>query len=270
MISKIAIAAILSTAVIAPGLAQATTQDMLVMRRVIGPPVEPQQSYPDDSDGESDSDNRDNDGNSGQPSAPTYKWTYGEWGNWDSTCSPTASRTRNVECVSEGSVVDNSLCSAPDMPDVAETGPVSSGCTEYLLNGSFDAVIVPGDAYYGGLDHWSAEGDVRMYRATNGPTWPRLYAGASVSQTTWAPLDAGATYMLEYSFANSTGGSSNYSPNRTTITSSTGAVLLDIDFPKTTRYTVKREFVADGGSVTVRTESTTRAIMVDEYSITRK
>lgn len=56
-------------------------------------------------------------------------WAVGEWGDWSSTCSKDAERTRSVSCVrSDGTVLEDNLCSG-EQPARDQRGEVTSSCS---------------------------------------------------------------------------------------------------------------------------------------------
>lgn len=62
-------------------------------------------------------------------SACTYAWTTGSWTAYDSSCSTSAKRTRNVQCQrSDLAIVENSLCTGT-MPAREETTGIFTGCS---------------------------------------------------------------------------------------------------------------------------------------------
>jgi hypothetical protein len=61
-------------------------------------------------------------------SASPGSWSVGAWNPWSSTCSASATRTRDVTCVVGEAAVDASRCPAP-APAASETGEQLSGCS---------------------------------------------------------------------------------------------------------------------------------------------
>lgn len=61
----------------------------------------------------------------------TFGWVAGEWGNWSSTCSKDATRSRGVACVrSDGSTVEATKCSGTGArPAATEQAVVESDCS---------------------------------------------------------------------------------------------------------------------------------------------
>ena len=60
----------------------------------------------------------------------TYGWKAGEWNAWDSTCSASATRTRDVYCErSDGTMVADDKCDAASRPVDSETAEILTGCT---------------------------------------------------------------------------------------------------------------------------------------------
>ncbi len=63
----------------------------------------------------------------------SYSWSLGDWSNWSSSCSATATRTRSVVCERSnngGQAVEDGEClTAGSKPMSSETAPIYSGCT---------------------------------------------------------------------------------------------------------------------------------------------
>lgn len=70
-------------------------------------------------------------GPDGVPAQPdqggTPQWSTGEWGEWSSTCSDMATRTRMVSCTSGGSQVADSSCSG-SAPARSQTDGIFTSC----------------------------------------------------------------------------------------------------------------------------------------------
>jgi hypothetical protein len=59
---------------------------------------------------------------------PPSAWQTGEWGQWNSTCSASATRTRTVQCLQGATVVADSNCTEPK-PATSETQEITTSCT---------------------------------------------------------------------------------------------------------------------------------------------
>lgn len=67
-----------------------------------------------------------------------YEWAVGEYGEWSSTCSSSATRTRTVSCRrTDGKTVADSFCPG-EKPDLQETGNISTSCTYEWEAGSWE------------------------------------------------------------------------------------------------------------------------------------
>jgi len=115
---------------------------------------------------------------------PTGSWREGSWGSWSSTCSPTATRTKPVECVASGDVVPDAQCSGTK-PTSSETEGLYTGCADMIQNGGFAT-----------LDGWTGTGGYSLsYRYAAIGNALRMNGSQQISTTSY-PLVAGKTYEL--------------------------------------------------------------------------
>lgn len=67
------------------------------------------------------------------------EWAVGDWGEWSSTCSKNASRTRGIQCVREdGVVLENKDCDG-EAPAREQKDEVTSGCSYEWKTGSWSS-----------------------------------------------------------------------------------------------------------------------------------
>ena len=68
----------------------------------------------------------------------SYNWVESGFGNWNSTCSSSATRTQTVSCRrSDGTTVGNSNCNAGTKPATSQTQAVYSGCGYNWVTGGW-------------------------------------------------------------------------------------------------------------------------------------
>ena len=124
----------------------------------------------------------------------TYTWAPNEWGDWSSSCSQTATRTRTTLCIrdQDGRSVSPSNCEAghPDS-QTSETGENMTSCGGVIKNGGFES----------GLTDWST---VAVYSrivndAYSGANAVHLIDGASrLYQTVVVDVPVGATITFSF------------------------------------------------------------------------
>lgn len=117
------------------------------------------------------------------------RWTVGDWSQWSSQCSATASRSRSVSCTVDGVTVEDSNCHS-SKPTSSDVQPQYRGCTTLLQN----AWMKPG------LANWSVSGTYSLSSANDSLRKTLLWVdkGTSVSQTTLMPLEVGKTYRFKF------------------------------------------------------------------------
>lgn len=111
-------------------------------------------------------------------------WSYGEWGNYSSTCSANATRTRTATCsrsnpanpslvLPEDVIAPNTECSANNQEPITQRNPIYTDCSGMLTNGRFSS----------GLMGWMTSGEVTLVDAGGGDFSAQMKsAGHSVSQ----------------------------------------------------------------------------------------
>jgi len=77
----------------------------------------------------------------------TYDWKPGDWSDYSSTCSATATRTRGVACMRTDQTVADSeaRCQAGTKPALSETADVSTSCTYAWNYSAWNVVPACGD-----------------------------------------------------------------------------------------------------------------------------
>lgn len=89
----------------------------------------------------------------------TYRWEPSSYGEWSSTCSGSATRTRTVECLdAQGVPASDSQCSSAGSKPVLMEGPklVVTDCSAELKNGGFESALA----------NWTAAGDASVVSGT--------------------------------------------------------------------------------------------------------
>lgn len=96
-----------------PAAAQTSADDVVVMRRTIANP---------------------------KPPTHTYRWEYSAYGEYDSACSDTASKTRAAICMRDGDdeVVQDALCAKLPKEVLTQTAAFYDGCPHRWVEGPFD------------------------------------------------------------------------------------------------------------------------------------
>lgn len=90
----------------------------------------------------------------------SYSWSPDDtttgWGEWSSACSSSATRTRTVNCMRNGTaIVDDNLCgSAGPKPATSQTGSSMGGCTNIFGNPSFEDPLFAGTLPPAGMKSW--------------------------------------------------------------------------------------------------------------------
>lgn len=93
-------------------------------------------------------------------SSCSYSWSPDDtttgWGEWSSACSSSATRTRTVNCMRNGTaIVDDNLCgSAGPKPATSQTGSSMGGCTNIFGNPSFEDPLFAGTLPPAGMKSW--------------------------------------------------------------------------------------------------------------------
>jgi hypothetical protein len=199
----------------------------------------------------------------GSPNAPQTpadgadgpQWSPGAWSSWSSTCSPTATHTRTVQCKDGDAVVADSMCTGT-RPEASGTEEVYSGCGNMVKNGSFDQ----------GIDHWS--GLTARMNYTNLGNSGLIPVGGTATTVTY-PLEAGRSYALATA-CEASGGWAYWCYLKITVTVN-GAQVASGSFAGDARAGSPRSFgsfTSGGGPATLTIQNTgQRPMFVDLISI---
>lgn len=75
----------------------------------------------------------------------SFSWKIGDWGNWSSSCSATATRDRTVECIrSDGTPASRATLCGDTVPETQEKLPNYTDCGGTLVNGDFEKGTMAG------------------------------------------------------------------------------------------------------------------------------
>lgn len=185
------------------------------------------------------------------PTPEPAEWVTGVWSDYSSQCSPTAVRTRSVQCIIggevSGTVVADSEC-AGAKPQASQTSEIYGGCTNYLWNPN----LLEQAAY------WTVTGSYVITRVTSGDNQFELAAGSAASQVSIAPMEAGVPYEFKFT--------SNTYANINIKVIANGTALVNQTF-NNAMFNKVVSFVGTGSNVTVMITSTTSTAKVSTFSL---